>query len=146
MVGFNTMQSPHYFRSINMLTEQIICFITKPLSLSKCKHARVRTRLSEPEDCIYSVLHPKSTALFTKQLLDLERCKPKFLVEICIYSVLHPKSTALFKKQLLDLECCKHKCLVEICFYSDADPNLHLDQKQNYFFLQLPKFDPNQAI
>ena len=66
--------------------------------------------------------------------------------EDCIYSVLHPKSTALFKKQLLDLECCKHKCLVEICFYSDADPNLHLDQKQNYFWLQLPKFDPNPAI
>ena len=98
------------------------------------------------DDCIYSVLHPKSTALFTKQLLDLERCKHKFLVEICIYSVLHPKLTALFKKQLYDLERCKHKCLAEIFFYSDADPNLHLDQKQNYFCLQLPKFDPNQAI
>ena len=81
------------------------------------------------EDCIYSVVDPKSTALFTKQLLDLERCKHKCLVEICVYSDVDPKLTALFTKQLLDPERCKHKCLVEICFYSDADPNLHLDQK-----------------
>ena len=66
--------------------------------------------------------------------------------EDCIYSVVDPKSTALFTKQLLDPERCKHKCLVEICFYSVADPNLYLDQKYNYFCLQLPKFDPNQAI
>ena len=119
----------------------------------KFRSTRVRALLrktifteSISEDCIYSVLHPKSTALFTKQLLDLERCKNKFLVEICIYSVLLPKSTALFTKQLLDQERYKHKCLVEICFYSNADPNLHLDQKSNYFCLQLPKFDPNQAI
>ena len=81
------------------------------------------------EDCIYSVLDPKLTALFTKQLLDPERCKHKCLVEICFYSDADPKSTALFTKQLLDLERCKHKYLVEICFYSDADPNLPLDQK-----------------
>ena len=84
---------------------------------------------SETEDCIYSVVDPKSTALFTKQLLDLERCKHKCLVEICVYSDVDPKLTALFTKQLLDPERCKHKCLVEICFYSVADPNLYLDQK-----------------
>ena len=37
----------------------------------------VKLTLYDGDDCIYSDGHPKLTALFTKQLLDLERCKHK---------------------------------------------------------------------
>ena len=82
------------------------------------------------KDRFYSDADPKTTAW---QLLDVDRCKNKCLLEICIYSDGHPKLTALFTKQLLDLERCKNKCLLEIRFYSDTGPKLLLDQERLIF-------------
>ena len=76
---------------------------------------------NKTKDRFYSDADPKTRAW---QLLDVDRCKNKCLLEICIYSDGHPKLTALFTKQLLDLERCKHKFLLKICIYSDEDPKL----------------------
>ena len=86
------------------------------------------------KDRFYSDADPKTTAW---QLLDVDRCKNKCLLEICIYSDGHPKLTALFTKQLLDLERCKNKCLLEIWLYSDTGPKLLLDQERLIFCANL---------
>ena len=90
----------------------------------------MRKENSKKKDRFYSDADPKTTAW---QLLDVDRCKNKCLLEICIYSDGHPKLTALFTKQLLDLERCKNKCLLEIWLYSDTGPKLLLDQERLIF-------------
>ena len=77
------------------------------------------------KDGFYSGADPKTTAW---QLLDVDRCKHKSLVDICIYSgadpILFTKACDEADDSLLDLDRCKNKSLIGICFYSVLDPKL----------------------